>query len=138
MSVPVKAVLTLSLQCCCLHQVCFTYNRGTGEFGFCPDKDACRRLHICEKYLRDTCYADDCDRSHDFFEPHPMKSLQARGVSTGMVGSLLAVYRNVLVIWDSNNPGHHCKGRTPFWGLGVNHILGNAALGCDRTPSSPI
>ncbi|KAG5267768.1 hypothetical protein AALO_G00225480 [Alosa alosa] len=93
-----------------LPPVCFTYNRGAGEFGFCPDKDTCRRLHICEKYLRGTCHRGDCDRSHDFFEPHPNRTLQSRGVSSGMVGSLLSVYRNILAIWDSNSPGTHSRG----------------------------
>ncbi|KAL2076618.1 hypothetical protein ACEWY4_027790 [Coilia grayii] len=93
-----------------LPQVCFTYNKGTGEFGFCPDKDGCRRLHICQKYLRGTCDTGDCDRSHDFFEPHPMGVLQGRGLSSGKVGSLLSVYRNILALWDSNSLGQsHCR-----------------------------
>ncbi|XP_062374760.1 protein mono-ADP-ribosyltransferase PARP12-like isoform X2 [Sardina pilchardus] len=105
-----EELCTLLLQSTLLPPVCFTYNRGAGEFGFCPDKDTCRRLHICEKYLRGTCYRGDCDRSHDFFEPHPNRILQARGVSSGMVGSLLSVYRNILAIWDSNSPGIHSRG----------------------------
>ena len=38
-----------------------------------------------------------------------MGTLQARGVSSGMVGSLLSVYRNILAMKDSNNPGIHCR-----------------------------
>ncbi|XP_063073844.1 protein mono-ADP-ribosyltransferase PARP12-like [Engraulis encrasicolus] len=96
-----------------LPQVCFTYNRGSGEFGFCPDKDGCRRLHVCENYLRGTCHTGDCDRSHDFFEPHPMRALQGRSLSSGMVASLLPVFRNVLAMRDSTNQGAHGKPREP-------------------------
>ncbi|KAL7857938.1 hypothetical protein AOLI_G00180400 [Acnodon oligacanthus] len=91
--------------------VCFTYNKGRGEYGNCPDKEACRRLHICESYIRGTC--DDsskCRRSHDFFEPHPMKNLQSQGVPSQLMGSMLPAYRNRLAIWDANS--HRVSTRT--------------------------
>lgn len=82
----------------CLAQVCASYNRGNGDFGQCDDKDNCNRLHICEDYIRGTCDSGDCGRSHDFFEPHPMKTLRGRGVPGGMVGSMLSVYQRILVL----------------------------------------
>ncbi|XP_066524327.1 protein mono-ADP-ribosyltransferase PARP12-like isoform X2 [Hoplias malabaricus] len=86
-----------------LPPVCFSYNKGTGEYGNCPDKEACRRLHLCEDYLRGTCNGSiECRRSHDFYEPHPMKNLQAKGVSSQLMCSMLAAYRNMLAIWDAN------------------------------------
>ncbi|KAI4891779.1 hypothetical protein NFI96_017337 [Prochilodus magdalenae] len=86
-----------------LPHVCFTYNKGSGEYGNCADKDACRRLHICENYIRRTCTGStECHRSHDFYEPHPMKNLQAKGVSSQLMGSMLAAYRNILTVWDAN------------------------------------
>ncbi|KAL6473743.1 hypothetical protein MHYP_G00173040 [Metynnis hypsauchen] len=86
-----------------LPPVCFSYNKGRGEYGNCPDKDACRRLHICESYIRGTCDGStECRRSHDFYEPHPMKNLQAKGVSSQLMGSMLPAYRNILTIWDAN------------------------------------
>lgn len=82
----------------CLAQLCVSYNRGDGDFGQCDDKDNCTRLHICEEYIRGTCDSGDCGRSHDFFEPHPMKTLQGRGVPGAMVGSMLSVYQRILVL----------------------------------------
>ncbi|KAL7867455.1 hypothetical protein SRHO_G00088390 [Serrasalmus rhombeus] len=94
-----------------LPPVCFPYNKGRGEYGNCPDKDACRRLHICESYIRGTC--DDsskCRRSHDFYEPHPMKNLQSQGVPSQLMGSMLPTYRNRLAIWDAHS--HRFSSRT--------------------------
>ncbi|XP_014063875.1 extensin [Salmo salar] len=82
-----------------LPQVCFTYNKGSGEYGYCPDKESCRRLHVCERYIRGTCAAEvDCDRSHDFYEPHPLNTLQQRGVPNELVASMLSTYRNIQAI----------------------------------------
>uniref|UniRef100_A0A4W4FQ55 Poly [ADP-ribose] polymerase n=1 Tax=Electrophorus electricus TaxID=8005 RepID=A0A4W4FQ55_ELEEL len=85
-----------------LPPVCFTYNRGSGEYGNCPDKEACNRLHVCENYIRGICEGTKCSRSHDFYEPHPMKTLQAKGVPSQLMGSLLPAYKNMLTIRDAN------------------------------------
>ncbi|XP_072529964.1 protein mono-ADP-ribosyltransferase PARP12-like isoform X2 [Salminus brasiliensis] len=86
-----------------LPQVCFTYNKGSGDYGHCPDKEACRRLHVCENYIRGTCDGSTgCSRCHDLYEPHPMKTLQAKGVPSQLMGSVLTAYKNILSIWDSN------------------------------------
>ncbi|XP_064795564.1 uncharacterized protein LOC135515769 [Oncorhynchus masou masou] len=78
-----------------LPPVCLTYNKGSGEYGYCPDKEKCRRLHVCERYITGTCAAEvDCDRSHDFYEPHPLNTLQQRGVPNELVASILYTYRN--------------------------------------------
>uniref|UniRef100_A0AAY5EVD2 Poly [ADP-ribose] polymerase n=1 Tax=Electrophorus electricus TaxID=8005 RepID=A0AAY5EVD2_ELEEL len=84
-----------------LPPVCFTYNRGSGEYGNCPDKEACNRLHVCENYIRGICEGTKCSRSHDFYEPHPMKTLQAKGVPSQLMGSLLPAYKNMQVLIDS-------------------------------------
>ncbi|KAL2076616.1 hypothetical protein ACEWY4_027788 [Coilia grayii] len=81
-----------------LPPVCARYNRGDDEYGQCDDKDNCDRLHICEGFIRGTCDAGTCGRSHDFFEPHPLKTLRGRGVSSAAVGSMWSVYRNVLLL----------------------------------------
>ncbi|XP_038852462.1 extensin-like [Salvelinus namaycush] len=82
-----------------LPPVCFTYNKGSGEYGYCPDKESCRRLHVCERYIRGTCAADvNCGRSHDFNEPHPLNTLQQRGVPNELVASMLYTYRNIQAI----------------------------------------
>ncbi|KAK6314754.1 hypothetical protein J4Q44_G00142830 [Coregonus suidteri] len=63
----------------------------SGEYGYCPDKESCRRLHVCERYITGTCAADvDCGRSHDFYEPHPLNTLQQRGVPNELVASMLS------------------------------------------------
>lgn len=75
-----------------LRQVCFNYNNGTGEFGRCEDGENCRRLHICQKYLRGAC---ECHRSHDFYEPNPLKILQDRNVPTELMAIMKDLYTNI-------------------------------------------
>lgn len=72
--------------------MCYSYNNGTGEFGRCEDGENCTRLHICQKYLRGAC---QCHRSHDFYEPHPLKTLQERGVPTELMGIMKDLYTNI-------------------------------------------
>ncbi|XP_036376010.1 protein mono-ADP-ribosyltransferase PARP12-like isoform X2 [Megalops cyprinoides] len=87
-----------------LPPVCFSYNKGTGEFGSCPDQQSCRRLHICERYLRGTCRSGvDCPRSHDFFEPHPLKTLQERGIPSELIGSMFSVYQNIQALKNNSS-----------------------------------
>ncbi|XP_076862538.1 protein mono-ADP-ribosyltransferase PARP12-like isoform X2 [Brachyhypopomus gauderio] len=96
-------VILLQNDTALLPQVCFTYNNGCGEYGNCPDKEVCNRLHVCENYIRGTCEGTtECSRSHDFYEPHPMKTLQAKGVPSQLMGSMLSAYRNKLTIQDAN------------------------------------
>jgi poly [ADP-ribose] polymerase 7/11/12/13 len=71
--------------------VCHNYNNGVGEYGKCQDGETCKRLHICEMYLRGSC---NCPRCHDFYEPHPLKILQDRGVPNELIASLKSVYMN--------------------------------------------
>ncbi|RXN08119.1 poly [ADP-ribose] polymerase 12-like protein [Labeo rohita] len=78
-----------------LPAVCHSYNNGTGPYGRCQDAENCKRLHICEKYLRGPC---DCTRSHDFYEPHPLKTLQDRGVTPELMGIMKDLYSNIEVL----------------------------------------
>ncbi|XP_042577474.1 protein mono-ADP-ribosyltransferase PARP12-like [Cyprinus carpio] len=73
-----------------LPAVCHSYNNGTGEYGRCQEN--CKRLHICEKYLRGSC---DCIRAHDFYEPHPLKTLQDRGVPAELMVVMKDLYSNI-------------------------------------------
>ncbi|XP_066525222.1 protein mono-ADP-ribosyltransferase PARP12-like isoform X2 [Hoplias malabaricus] len=92
-------VLLLQNDTTLLPHVCVSYNKGCGEYGNCPDKEACPRLHICERYLKGTCDgSSECRRCHDFYEPHPMKTLQSRAVPSQLIGSLLFVYKNILAL----------------------------------------
>ncbi|XP_020346581.1 protein mono-ADP-ribosyltransferase PARP12 [Oncorhynchus kisutch] len=75
-----------------LPPVCHNYNNGVGEYGKCQDGETCKRLHICEMYLRGSC---NCPRCHDFYEPHPLKILQDRGVPNELIASLKSVYMNM-------------------------------------------
>ncbi|XP_061084997.1 protein mono-ADP-ribosyltransferase PARP12-like isoform X2 [Conger conger] len=87
-----------------LPPVCFSYNKGDGAYGNCPDQERCWRLHICDRYLRGACQAGaNCRRSHDFFEPHPQKTLQERGVPSELIGSMLSVYQNIQALKNSDN-----------------------------------
>uniref|UniRef100_A0A667WWT4 Si:ch73-252i11.1 n=1 Tax=Myripristis murdjan TaxID=586833 RepID=A0A667WWT4_9TELE len=67
------------------------YNKGDGPFGECRDGDGCTKLHICEKHLHGDC---SCYKAHDFHEPHPSKTLQARGVPAPLINTLKYVYIN--------------------------------------------
>uniref|UniRef100_A0A667WSA0 C3H1-type domain-containing protein n=1 Tax=Myripristis murdjan TaxID=586833 RepID=A0A667WSA0_9TELE len=74
-----------------LPPICSEYNKGDGLFGECRDGDGCTKLHICEKHLRGDC---SCYKAHDFHEPHPSKTLQARGVPAPLINTLKYVYTN--------------------------------------------
>ncbi|XP_052410215.1 protein mono-ADP-ribosyltransferase PARP12-like [Carassius gibelio] len=76
-----------------LPAVCHSYNNGTGEYGRCQED--CKRLHICEKYLRGSC---DCIRAHDFYEPHPLKTLQDRGIPAELMAIMKDLYTNIEVL----------------------------------------
>eukprot|EP00063_Salmo_salar_P088809 XP_014063644.1 PREDICTED: poly [ADP-ribose] polymerase 12-like [Salmo salar] len=128
-----KELCTLLLQNdnALLPPVCFTYNKGIGEYGYCPDKESCRRLHVCERYIRGTCAAEvDCDRSHDFYEPHPLNTLQQRGVPNELVASMLSTYHNIQAIRDtidaSDNP--RCSLLILSKKYSGNHLLKSKAL----------
>ncbi|CAB1345989.1 unnamed protein product [Coregonus sp. 'balchen'] len=76
--------------------VCNSYNKGTGPYGKCPDQEGCGRLHVCDRYIRGTCSSGaDCNRCHDFFEPHPRRTLQQRGVPNDLMASMLSTYQNI-------------------------------------------
>ncbi|KAK1788767.1 hypothetical protein P4O66_002578 [Electrophorus voltai] len=84
--------------------VCHSYNNGTGPYGRCQDGETCKRLHICEKYLRGPCH---CPRAHDFYEPHPLRTLQERGLPNELLPSLRDIYTNIEALRDlakSNQP----------------------------------
>lgn len=72
--------------------MCHSYNNGTGLYGRCEDGENCKRLHICQKYLRGPC---QCSRAHDFYEPHPFKTLQDRGVPTELMTLMKTTYSNI-------------------------------------------
>lgn len=127
-----------------LAQLCASYNRGDGDFGQCDDKDNCTRLHICDDYIRGTCDSGDCGRSHDFFEPHPMKTLRGRGVPGGMVGSMLSVYQRILVLRGTlakdvkPEAGARTRGRRGKTGKGVATATYNTDVSKDESrPAQP-
>ncbi|XP_023671068.2 protein mono-ADP-ribosyltransferase PARP12-like [Paramormyrops kingsleyae] len=87
-----------------LPPVCVSFNEGSKEYGNCPEQAGCRRLHVCDKYIRGICDSGaDCCRSHDFFEPHPMTVLQDRGIPTDLITSMLSVYQNIRGLKFKNN-----------------------------------
>ncbi|KAK2832484.1 hypothetical protein Q7C36_015946 [Tachysurus vachellii] len=93
-------VLLLQNDSSLLPNVCVSYNKGSGDFGNCPDKEACVRLHVCERYIRGLCDGNECKRCHDFHEPHPSETLRARGIASHLIGSLLQIYQNILTLKD--------------------------------------
>ncbi|KAK3545033.1 hypothetical protein QTP86_033231 [Hemibagrus guttatus] len=105
-------VLLLQNDSSLLPNVCVSYNKGSGNFGNCPDKEACVRLHVCERYIRGLCDGSECNRCHDFHEPHPVKTLQARGIASQLIGSLLQIYQNILTLKDHRNARDKHGGRS--------------------------
>ncbi|XP_062338738.1 protein mono-ADP-ribosyltransferase PARP12-like [Osmerus eperlanus] len=86
-----------------LPPVCHSYNNGVGEYGKCPDGENCRRMHICENYLRGAC---SCPRAHDFFEPHPLKTLQDRGVPNHIIGRIKSIYTSIEALRHQDRAEH--------------------------------
>uniref|UniRef100_A0A8C9Z492 Poly [ADP-ribose] polymerase n=1 Tax=Sander lucioperca TaxID=283035 RepID=A0A8C9Z492_SANLU len=78
-----------------LYQICHKYNNGGGEFGLCQEGFACKRLHICERFLNRDC---TCSKAHDFNAPQPYKSLQEKGVPEDLTHSLKSAYANILAL----------------------------------------
>lgn len=100
-----------------LPEVCFSYNGGTGEYGRCKDGASCKRLHICQRYLRDSCEGA-CSRTHDFYDAQPLKSLQDRGVPAQLMPFLKNVYSNIEALrkkGKGRTPQHHAKGNAERW-----------------------
>ncbi|XP_035257392.1 protein mono-ADP-ribosyltransferase PARP12 isoform X1 [Anguilla anguilla] len=96
-----------------LPPVCFQYNKGDGEYGNCSEQESCRRIHICDKYLRGTCTSGaGCLRSHDFSEPHPLKTLKERGVPNQLIGSMLSVYKNIQAMKSADCSNTKARGQT--------------------------
>uniref|UniRef100_A0A674NDR9 Uncharacterized LOC101067802 n=1 Tax=Takifugu rubripes TaxID=31033 RepID=A0A674NDR9_TAKRU len=57
-----------------LPQLCHDYNTGDDVvFGGCKEGFACKRLHICEKFLNTSC---NCSRNHSFRTPQTSNLLQ--------------------------------------------------------------
>ncbi|KAK7129558.1 hypothetical protein R3I93_019253 [Phoxinus phoxinus] len=119
-----------------LPAVCYSYNNGAGQYGRCPDAENCKRLHICEKYLRGSC---DCTRAHDFYEPHPLQTLQDRGVPSELMPIMKDLYSNIEALKprfrnkpSAQNPrrGPDAQNRRPSSGF-----RGQEA---QRPPQSPI
>ncbi|KAK2858809.1 hypothetical protein Q5P01_003429 [Channa striata] len=88
-----------------LPPICFDYNNGTGMFGRCQEGDGCKRIHICEKYLKGDC---SCSLAHDFNAPQPLKTLQDRGVPADLIRFMRATYKNkeALRCFDQSNRGN--------------------------------
>uniref|UniRef100_A0A3B3TIG6 PARP12-like CCCH zinc finger tandem domain-containing protein n=1 Tax=Poecilia latipinna TaxID=48699 RepID=A0A3B3TIG6_9TELE len=74
-----------------LPAICFDYNNGDGVFGRCTSGVDCERLHICQKYLTQSC---SCSRAHDFFAPQPIKSLHNKMVPDSIIQCLKSAYAN--------------------------------------------
>ncbi|XP_029681546.1 protein mono-ADP-ribosyltransferase PARP12-like [Takifugu rubripes] len=57
-----------------LPQLCHDYNTGDDVvFGGCKEGFACKRLHVCEKFLNTSC---NCSRNHSFRTPQTSNLLQ--------------------------------------------------------------
>ncbi|XP_039625424.1 protein mono-ADP-ribosyltransferase PARP12-like isoform X2 [Polypterus senegalus] len=86
-----------------LPPVCFSYNRGSGQYGACPDMANCRRLHICEKFLEGSCkQGTSCYKSHDLHTGEALKMLEDRGLTSELISSIQNVYLNKLNMKNGN------------------------------------
>ncbi|XP_077166179.1 protein mono-ADP-ribosyltransferase PARP12-like isoform X2 [Paroedura picta] len=60
-----------------LPDVCNAYNKGDGS---CPQKEDCKKLHICRFFLRGSCRFVRCKRSHNLLQPDVLQLLLGEGV----------------------------------------------------------
>ncbi|XP_028307268.1 protein mono-ADP-ribosyltransferase PARP12 [Gouania willdenowi] len=74
-----------------LPSICYDYNNGPGEFGKCEAGNACKRLHVCERHLRQSC---SCPKNHDFNAPQALKVLWEKGVPDTLFLTLKSAYAN--------------------------------------------
>ncbi|KAL1275251.1 hypothetical protein QQF64_034874 [Cirrhinus molitorella] len=114
-----------------LPAVCHSYNNGPGPYGRCQDAENCKRLHICERYLRGSC---DCNRCHDFYEPHPLKTLQGRGVPTELMAILKDLYSSIEVLrrLSKATSGPNAAGPNPKRGPNVQNRRPSAGFNAGR------
>ncbi|XP_014884327.1 poly [ADP-ribose] polymerase 12 isoform X1 [Poecilia latipinna] len=98
-----------------LPAICHDYNNGDGVFGRCTSGVDCERLHICQKYLTQSC---SCSRAHDFTAFQPKKVLHDKMVPDDMLRSLKSVYANreALRYYDRGGAGRGHRGND-----GSNH-----------------
>ncbi|KAM4523815.1 protein mono-ADP-ribosyltransferase PARP12 isoform 2-T2 [Fundulus diaphanus] len=85
-----------------LPAICHDYNNGDGVFGRCASGLNCERLHICERFLTQSC---TCSRAHDFFAFQPIKILREKMVPDSIIQSLKSVYANRKALWVSSRGG---------------------------------
>ncbi|KAM4615599.1 protein mono-ADP-ribosyltransferase PARP12-like [Polymixia lowei] len=111
-----------------LPPICYDYNNGAGKFGKCQDGDNCRRLHICQRYLRGVC---NCPRAHDFYEPHPFNALQRRGVPYFLIPTMKLIYMNKEALKVRGNKDEACSTDIPA----VAGATGSTASGDAAGPS---
>ncbi|XP_029016918.1 protein mono-ADP-ribosyltransferase PARP12 [Betta splendens] len=113
-----------------LPPICFDYNNGLGEFGRCQEGNACKRMHICEEFLKGDC---SCFRSHDFNDPQPLKCLKEKGVPEDLYHSLKVIYTNKVALRrnDRSNRGNRGRGQPHSLSTGAA-----AANNCEATGDS--
>ncbi|XP_058842381.1 protein mono-ADP-ribosyltransferase PARP12-like [Acipenser ruthenus] len=87
-----------------LPPVCYSFNKGSGQYGSCPDQANCTRLHICEQYIRGHCRQGvSCSRSHSFHDPAMLRILTDRGLTEQLISTLPSVYLNILNMKNSSS-----------------------------------
>ncbi|RXM34891.1 Poly [ADP-ribose] polymerase 12 [Acipenser ruthenus] len=90
------SVLLLQNDQMLLPQVCFSFNKGSGQYGSCPDQMSCTRLHVCEQFIRGCCRQGvSCSRSHSFHDPATLRILMDRGLTEELISTLPLVYLNI-------------------------------------------
>ncbi|XP_015282722.1 PREDICTED: zinc finger CCCH-type antiviral protein 1-like isoform X2 [Gekko japonicus] len=71
-----------------LPDVCSLYNKKDGN---CPQKEDCKKLHVCRFFLRGTCRFPRCKRSHDLLQPNMLKLLLEEGVDAKMAWNIQTI-----------------------------------------------
>ncbi|KAA0715122.1 Poly [ADP-ribose] polymerase 12 [Triplophysa tibetana] len=86
-----------------LPEVCFHYNKGSGEHGSCKYETACTSLHLCQHFLQEDCkFGASCKRAHAF-DANAEKILNGRGIGPENKRNLQKIYRNRLLITSSKD-----------------------------------
>ncbi|XP_041111297.1 protein mono-ADP-ribosyltransferase PARP12 [Polyodon spathula] len=96
-----------------LPPVCFSFNRGSGQYGSCPDQASCTRLHVCEQFIRGHCRQGAlCSRSHSFHDPAMLRILMDRGLTEELISTLSSVYLNILNLKNTSSAASDHQDKT--------------------------
>ncbi|XP_078529413.1 zinc finger CCCH-type antiviral protein 1-like [Lissotriton helveticus] len=71
----------------CLPEVCYDYKGGKNGTP-CPKGEECRRLHVCQHFVKGQCRYFKCNRSHNLLDDITIEVMKVRGLSKEMTNNI--------------------------------------------------